>query len=75
MNTVLSMIAEHESVSLELNCNYFNELSYIVQDVLKDVFAVFEFSRWNELERATAYEKAAKLYNTLVPDTECIPMF
>lgn len=69
--------ARYETVIFELECNYFNEWSYIVQDVLNDdSFQAFYIGTFLDYEsQRVAYERAARHYNSLVPDSECIPLF
>ena len=70
-----NVIARHDTVIFELHCNWFNELFYIVQDVMADAFESIEFSRWDGAQERAAYERAARFYNSLVPADECIPLF
>lgn len=69
--------ARYETVCFDLECNYFNEWSYIVQDVLNDnSFQVFYIGMSLDYEsQRVAYERAARHYNSLVPESECIPLF
>ena len=73
--TTQAMIATCGYASIELYCNYFNELSFLVIDPLNDIFESFGFYRYDDAERRQAYEKAARLYNSLVPDDSAIPVF
>lgn len=69
-------IAEYEAISIDLHCNYFNEWEFIVQDVLSDIFKSFNIGSSLEYEeQKKAYREAARFYNSLVPDSECIPLF
>ena len=66
------------TVYIELHCNYFNEWSYVVQDVMKDdSFRSFYIgTNLEDSERIrAAYEKAARHYNTLVSEADAIPLF
>ncbi len=66
------------TVYMELICNYFNEWSYIVDDVMKDdSFRSFYIGTTLEdtYRIQAAYEQAARHYNALVPDDEAIPLF
>lgn len=66
------------TVYIELECNSFNEFSYIVDDVMKDdSFRTFYIGTNLEdhYKIQAAYKQAAQHYNTLVPDDECIPLF
>lgn len=74
-HNVTKPIARYDTVSFDLVCDWFNELSYIVQDVLTDDFFCFDFSRWSGDQERKAYEKAARAYNNLVPESEAIPLF
>lgn len=66
------------TVYIELHCNYFDEWSYIVEDVMKDdsfrSFYIGTNLEDSEKIRA-AYEKAARHYNALVPEADVIPLF
>ena len=58
------------------NCDYFfDEYHYSVYDVLGDAAEEFPYSKWDEYSRPAAYEKAARFYNSLVPDADAIPLF
>ena len=66
------------TVYIELECNSFNEFSYIVDDVMKDdSFRSFYIgTNLEDSERIrAAYEKAARHYNTLVSEADAIPLF
>ena len=69
--------ARYETVIFDLECNYFNEWYYIVQDVLNDdsfqAFYIGTSLNWEEQRKV--YERAARHYNSLVPESECIPLF
>ena len=69
------IIAKHDTVIFELECNHFNELFYIVNDVMTDDFEAFYFYRYDAEQERSAYERAARFYNSLVPDEECVPLF
>ena len=69
------IIARYDTVIFELHCNWFNELFFIVQDVITDHYYEIDVSRWDTAQQRAAYSKAAKLYNSLVPNSERIPLF
>ena len=71
-------MAVFDTVYFELNCNYFNEWFYDVADIMKDdSFRTFYIgTNLDDPYRIqAAYEQAARHYNTLVPDDECIQLF
>ena len=71
-------IAIFDTVYLELNCNDCNEWFFNVADIRKDdSFRTFYIGTSLEYpcRFQAAYEQAARHYNTLVPDAECIPLF
>jgi hypothetical protein len=70
-------IAIFDTAYFDLVCNYFNEWFYDVADVLKDdSFRTFYIgSSLDDDRKQSAYKEAAKHYNTLVPETERIPLF
>lgn len=63
-------------IIIERVINYFGEMFYTVYDILGDFVEEFyiDHSEGWETERH-AYEKAARCYNSLVPDNECITLF
>lgn len=63
-------------IIIDDNCDYFfDEYYYSVYDVLGDTAEEFSYSKWDEYSRAAAYEKAARFYNSLVPDADAITLF
>lgn len=64
-------------VILSLECNYFNEWSYDVENLLEDdSFKTFYIgSSLDHEKQKKAYKEAAAYFNTLVPENEVIPMF
>lgn len=68
-------IAHHDTVFFERCRNWFGELFYSVMDVTGDTCEAFPFIWWDEFGERRAYEKAARLYNSLVPDSEVVPLF
>lgn len=70
-----AVIAKCGTVLFYRDSNIFQEYYYIVHDVMKDTFQEFTFSRWDGASERSAYGKAAKAYNGLVPDSEAIPLF
>ena len=74
-NSPQAIIASCGYASIEIDCNWFNELSFLVIDPLNDIFESFGFNRYDDVEIRQAYEKAARLYNSLVPDDSAIPVF
>jgi len=58
-----------DTIWFTTECNYFNEWYFVVEDILSDDdsgYLLVEFS--NEVGRKEAYEKAARFYNSLVPE-------
>lgn len=53
-------------VFFEYCVNWFGDRFYYVYNIMTDVSAEFHITR---------YEEAARFYNSLVPDTDCIPLF
>lgn len=77
-NNFSNTIALFDTAYFDLVCNSFNEWFYDIADVLKDdSFRTFHIGTSLEYPCMfqAAYEQAARHYNTLVPDAECIPLF
>ena len=76
-NNFSKTIALFDTVYFDLVCNSFNEWFYDVADVLKDdSFRTFYIgSSLDDDRKQSAYKEAAKHYNTLVPESEIIPLF
>lgn len=70
----MQLIACHETVHFELNSALSNKHSYIVFDAITCDLYTFGFSEHDDVQERAAYEHAARIYNTLVPENECIPL-
>ena len=61
-------------VTFELQCTFFGDYLYFVYDLFGDCMEFPFFSLEYDFQK-TAYEKAARFYNTLVPEENAIPLF
>jgi len=62
---------KYDSILFTTECNYFGEWHFVVDDLLDnegDRYLLVSFSKWDKEGRKRAYEKAARFYNSLVPD-------
>ena len=64
-------------VFFELESNWFGDRFYYVHNIMSDDGGTFEFSDVlsNYDDERTAYTKAARFYNSLVPDADAVPLF
>lgn len=68
-------VAKYDSVIFEFKLDCFGFSHYIVQDAATDAYKIVSFCTNSTMQERQAYEKAARIYNSLVPDAECIPLF
>lgn len=62
-------------VAFTLVCDCFGNHYYFVQDIISGTCEEFPFSAIDPYTERPAYERAARLYNSLVPDACAVPLF